>query len=114
MHLFQAFEVLGMIYTRKIDRSFQVKTSVSNIVEETEMQESQCDPIQCITRFLKETSLENKIAFEQVDLLQQPQVKVAKALNIPLSTLKSRVQRTRKYLRLRIEECCPDYREKCV
>ncbi len=99
---------------RKKDQSRQHEFATINTLIEDEKVERQCDLLQCINQFLADTSLENRIAFEQVDLHQQPQVKVARALNIPLPTLKSRVQRTRKYLKKRIEDCCPDYHEKCI
>ena len=89
----------------------------SSIIERDDIQmenEPSCDLLECIQTLLSEISLENRIAFEQVDLHQQSQVKVAEALNIPLPTLKSRVQRTRKYLKNRIEACCPDYKSKCI
>ena len=98
---------------RKKDRIPHPGSAVSYVVD-TEKVAPPCDLMQCINEFLAETSLENRIAFEQVDLNQQPQVQVAEALNIPLPTLKSRVQRTRKYLKGRIEECCPDYQTKCI
>ncbi len=73
-----------------------------------------CDLILCVNSFLNETTLDNRIAYEQVDLLQQSQVDVAKALNIPLPTLKSRVQRTRKFLKGRIEDCCQSNHARCI
>jgi len=73
-----------------------------------------CDLISCINGFLQETSQENRKAFEMVDLLQIPQVIVAEEQGIPLPTLKSRVQRTRKFLSQRLETCCPDYQKKCL
>lgn len=73
-----------------------------------------CDIIPCITSLLDETSEENREAFKQVDLFQIPQVQVAKEMGIPLPTLKSRVQRTRKYLSTRLTECCPEYQENCL
>jgi len=73
-----------------------------------------CDLFACINTLLQDTSEENRIAFEHVDLLQFPQVQVAKELNIPLPTLKSRVQRTRKYLSQQLTTCCPNYKEKCI
>jgi len=72
-----------------------------------------CDLVQCINQFLKETSLENQIAFKRVDLQNIPQVTAAAELNIPLPTLKSRVQRTRKFLNEKISTCCPNFLENC-
>ncbi len=110
--------VLNTVYDyfkkRKKYRSIQDGSSTQPYVLENEIEESHCDLIECINGFLAETSLENRIAYEQVDLHQQAQVKVAAALNIPLPTLKSRVQRTRKHLKKRIAECCPDYQEHCI
>jgi len=73
-----------------------------------------CDVISCIFIFLQDTSEENRQAFEKVDLMQIPQVQVAKEQGIPLPTLKSRVQRTRKYLSERLTDCCPNYHENCI
>ena len=73
-----------------------------------------CDILSCINGFLDETSEENRTAFQQVDLLQIPQVQVAEELGVPLPTLKSRVQRTRKFLSQRLMDCCPDYQSKCL
>lgn len=76
--------------------------------------ESSCDLFKCIDRFLEDFSPENREAYLKVDVQQMPQIKVAQELGIPISTLKSRVQRTRKHLRKRIEDCCPDFKEKCI
>jgi len=73
-----------------------------------------CDLISCLSHFLQETSEENRTAFTQVDFMQIPQVQVAEDLGIPLPTLKSRVQRTRKYLKIKLEDCCPDYKNNCL
>ncbi len=94
-----------------------LKLYESNIKESDktlEVGKQTCDLMACITKFLNETSKENREAFEKVDLQQIPQVKVAKELNIPLSTLKSRVQRTRKLLKQKINSCCPNYITNCV
>lgn len=80
----------------------------------TPEKEDGCDLISCLNTFLEDTSEENRMAFEQVDLLQLPQVQVAEELGLALPTLKSRVQRTRKFLRNRLVNCCPDYKEKCI
>jgi len=42
-----------------------------------------CDILSCINGFLDETSEENRTAFQQVDLLQIPQVQVAEELGVP-------------------------------
>ncbi len=75
--------------------------------------DAECDLISCLNGFLKETSEENRIAYEMVDLNQNAQVQVADELGIPLPTLKSRVQRTRKFLKEKLATCCPDYLENC-
>jgi len=72
-----------------------------------------CDLVECIHQFLRETSPENQIAFSRVDLQNISQVTVAAELNIPLPTLKSRVQRTRKFLNQKISTCCPNFKENC-
>lgn len=73
----------------------------------------ECDLLECINNSLAKMSLENRIAYTLVDIEQRSQVEVAKSLNIPLSTLKSRVQRTRKALREEFEECCPNLEVNC-
>jgi len=82
--------------------------------ETTEEKNANCDLISCLTTFLQETSEENRMAFTQVDLMQIPQVQVAEEQGIPLPTLKSRVQRTRKYLKKRLDDCCPDSKNNCI
>lgn len=76
--------------------------------------DTSCDLIKCLDKFLDESSPENKEAFMLVDVQQIPQVEVAETLGIPLSTLKSRVQRTRKYLKNRLQSCCPDTQNHCI
>ncbi|MEL6193932.1 MAG: RNA polymerase sigma factor [Bacteroidota bacterium] len=59
---------------------------------------SSCDLTQCIQHLLKQLSPENRDALIGVYFHEMPQHELAKKLNIPPSTLKSRVQRSRKYL----------------
>ena len=97
---------------KRSNEVIDIPQSLNHITDQGE--HSSCDLFSCINGYLDDTSQENRIAFEQVDLLQNPQVQVAEELGIPLATLKSRVQRTRKYLRKRLQTCCPDYRTKCL
>lgn len=98
---------------RKKDRLTKIEFTRQIDSSNKDQSEASCDILKCINQFLTETSAENRIAYEQVDLLQKSQIEVAKSLKIPLPTLKSRVQRTRKYLKAKIENCCPDNKTKC-
>lgn len=73
-----------------------------------------CDLITCINDLLKDMSEENRQAFTLVDIQQRPQVEVAEELGLSISTLKSRVQRTRKVLKQKLENCCPEFRQNCI
>lgn len=98
----------------KVKSSFEMELPSNLKTEEAALNAKEnCDLYACIVNFLKETSQENRDAFTKVDIEQIPQVQVAEALNIPLPTLKSRVQRTRKFLKNKIEICCPDYANRC-
>ena len=99
---------------KKSNLRFDSYVDVNNIKNAANNGNSkECDLLSCILGFLEETSAENRLAFEEVDLHQKPQVQVANEIGIPLPTLKSRVQRTRKFLKGKLETCCPDYSEKC-
>lgn len=64
-----------------------------------------CDVYHCTYQFLAKLSPENQAAFIQSDIEQIPQKQIAETLNIPVSTLKSRVQRTRAFLKQEFEKC---------
>lgn len=97
---------------RKKNRNTQ---SILTLVESKDPNPStkSCELLSCLTPLLEELSEANRQAFTLVDIQQQSQVEVAKNLGISLSTLKSRVQRTRKILRHKLEVCCPDFRTTC-
>ena len=67
--------------------------------------EQSFDVYACVSEFLKNTSTHNREAFMLVDMQQIPQTEAAQKLQIPLSTLKSRVQRTRKFLKEEFISC---------
>ena len=73
-----------------------------------------CDLYEWINTTLDTLSPANKEAYTLVDIENRPQTEVAKLLGIPISTLKSRVQRTRSILKSQLIACCPDYREVCI
>lgn len=68
-----------------------------------------CDVYQCTYQFLSKLSLENQEAFIKSDIENIPQKQIAQDLNLPISTLKSRVQRTRTYLKKEFETCLKKY-----
>ena len=78
------------------------------------LHDEKCDLIDCINDLLKDMSEENRQAFTMVDIEQRSQVEVAEELGLSISTLKSRVQRTRKVLKQKLENCCPDFRKNCI
>ena len=83
--------------------------------EEPQLNESEkCNLIDCVNELLEDMSEENRQAFTMVDIQQRPQVEVAEELGLSISTLKSRVQRTRKVLKHKLENCCPDFRKNCI
>ena len=84
--------------------SSRVSIDDFTLVFEDSMEQS-FDVYACISEFLKNTSLHNREAFMLVDIQQMPQTEAAKKLQIPLSTLKSRVQRTRKFLKEEFISC---------
>lgn len=64
-----------------------------------------CDIKECVQIFLPEIPKTHREAFIRTDLLDIPQEEQARHLKIPSSTLRSRVQRARNYLRKAILEC---------
>lgn len=64
-----------------------------------------CDINECVQIFLPKIPKTHREAFIQTDLLDIPQEEQARNLKIPSSTLRSRVQRARSYLRKAILEC---------
>jgi len=68
-----------------------------------------CDVYQCTYQFLSTLSQENQQAFIRSDIENIPQKQIAEEIGIPVSTLKSRVQRTRNYLKNKFEECLNNF-----
>jgi len=60
----------------------------------------------CVQPLLAMLSEEDRTVLERVDLAGQSQAEMAQALNLPVSTVKSRVQRARQRLREHFERCC--------
>ena len=74
-----------------------------------EYSEFPCDVYECTYQFLSKLSKENQDAFIKSDIQNIPQKEIAQELGIPISTLKSRVQRTRSFLKNEFEECLKNY-----
>lgn len=66
----------------------------------------------CVLHFLPQLSPENQKAFVMADLEKIPQTEIAQNLNLPLSTLRARVQRARRYLKRELEQCIQRCEEK--
>lgn len=64
-----------------------------------------CDINECVRLFLQDVPKTHREAFIRTNLLDIPQEEQARNLKIPPSTLRSRVQRARSYLRRAILEC---------
>jgi RNA polymerase sigma-70 factor (ECF subfamily) len=62
--------------------------------------------VACVLPLLAMLSAEDRAALEQVELVGQSQAELAASLDIPVSTMKSRVQRARQRLREHFERCC--------
>ena len=93
---------------RKKERKLEECTDQPTEVLE-EYSEFPCDIYHCIYKFLNALSPSNREAFIQSDIENVPQKQIAESLNIPISTLKSRVQRTRTYLKMEFEACLKKY-----
>ncbi len=70
-----------------------------------EYSEFPCDVYKYTYQFLSKLSPENQEAFIKSDIENIPQKQIAQELGIPISTLKSRVQRTRNFLKKEFKEC---------
>lgn len=60
----------------------------------------------CVQPLLAMLSADDRAVLEQVELGEQSQVELAATLDVPASTVKSRVQRARQRLREHFERCC--------
>lgn len=60
----------------------------------------------CVQPLLAMLSADDRAVLEQVELGQRSQAELAAALDVPASTVKSRVQRARRRLRGHFERCC--------
>ena len=86
-------------YYRKQEKE-KLETDLFYFTEEfsTIEMSSDCDLTKCLQSLLKQLSPENREALIEVYFHEVPQQELAEQLSIPPSTLKSRVQRSRKYL----------------
>lgn len=109
--------VIDFFKKKKKENNTEVNLELisEDLTQEPQLNESEkCNLIDCVNNLLKDMSEENRQAFTMVDLQQRPQVEVAEELGLSISTLKSRVQRTRKILRQKLENCCPDFKKNCI
>lgn len=60
----------------------------------------------CLEPLLAELEPRDREILQRVEIEGEAQVELARELALPLSTLKSRVQRARRRLRERYESCC--------
>lgn len=60
----------------------------------------------CMEPMLDTLEHEDRALLQRVDMLGEPQVEIAREIGISVSGMKSRVQRARRRLRERLEDCC--------
>jgi len=89
---------------KKKVKKVELKTEC-NAIEEIDQKELPCDVYECVYLYLEKLSPENQQAYIMSDIQNIPQNEIAAELGIPVSTLKSRVQRTRTYLKQEFEKC---------
>jgi RNA polymerase sigma-70 factor (ECF subfamily) len=100
-----ALNTIADFFKRK-KKQKEMKQSINKPIDFfEEYVEFPCDVYECTYQFLSKLSVENQTAFIKSDIENIPQKKIAQELGIPISTLKSRVQRTRNYLKNEFEEC---------
>ncbi len=93
-------------YFRKKNKEMQAALALNtNSIQNASENTISCDPLTCIQDFLSKVPHKNKVAYIKSDIENNPQTQVAKELNIPVSTLKSRVQKTRQILKEEFERC---------
>ena len=91
-----------------------IEPNSSNTSDKREDNSMACDLYECIYQNLNRMTPENREAYILVDIEEIPQKEVAERMGIPFSTLKSRVQRTRKALKKEIEHCCQNPQIDCI
>ncbi len=64
------------------------------------------DLARCMEPMLESLDVQDRDLMRRVDMLGEAQAEVARELGMSMSGLKSRVQRARKRLRARLEDCC--------
>ena len=102
-------------FFKKRKKENNIELISDEITEEPRLlDDEKCDLMDCVNYLLKDMSEKNRQAFTMVDIEQRSQVEVAEELRLSISTLKSRVQRTRKVLKQKLENCCPDFRKNCI
>lgn len=60
----------------------------------------------CLIPLTSAWSPEDRTLFNMVDVQHIPQIEIAEQLNIPYSTLKSRIQKLRKEIKMKLVQCC--------
>ena len=87
-------------------REQKILTTWENPIKtETVTPEFPCEVFSCTYRVLSQVSPANRNAFIQSEIEGKPQKQIAEALGLPYSTLKSRIQRTRKTLKTAFKNC---------
>lgn len=76
------------------------------ILEESVPETASAELARCLEPFLAELAAEDREILLRVDAAGEKQSAIARELGIPVSTVKSRVQRARGRLLARLEACC--------
>ncbi|MFV1849808.1 MAG: sigma-70 family RNA polymerase sigma factor [Porticoccaceae bacterium] len=63
---------------------------------------------ECLGALIVELDRDDQHILDEIDLKQTRQTEFARRRNLPLPTVKSRIQRARRRLRDRLVACCPD------
>lgn len=79
--------------------------AMPTVAAETPNEESH-ELTDCVQPLLAMLSAEDRAVLERVELAEQSQAELAATLDVPASTVKSRVQRARQRLREHFERCC--------
>ncbi|MEM8897817.1 MAG: sigma-70 family RNA polymerase sigma factor [Bacteroidota bacterium] len=92
-------------YYRKQEKQKRAISPYCINEEFSSMESTHCDLNLCLHGFLQNLAPENKEALIEVYFHDTPQHELAQKLNIPVSTLKSRVQRSKRYLLRAFQNC---------
>lgn len=88
----------------KKQKNVELKSEIEQQNEEIKLN-FPCNVYKCVYKYLSKLSPANREAYIKSDIKNIPQNIIAKDLGIPFSTLKSRIQRTRKHLKKEFEKC---------